>query len=556
MPRNCLNHPDRFCFVCGKFTSKEQQRNITHDIKKMYAAYFGCPLGDQNKTWAPHKICKICCLGLHNWLDKRSSSMPFSVPMIWREPKDHCQDCFFCLTKTKGFSFKQRDKITYPNLDSARTPVPHDDSMPPPVPPLHGLDTTDSSTDEHNSDGLISSNYTDSDTTEDPILFSQKHLHDLIRDLCLSKEKAELLASRLKERNMVEKDVKVSYYRKRNWDLSSAFKIEGPLCYCHDIEELFQTVGIVHMVNEWRLFIDSSKKSLKALLVHIGNKKPSIPIAHSAQLKESYDSIEILLNAIHYSDYQWSLCGDLKVIGILMGLRGGFTKHCCFLCLWDSRATAQHYKTKEWPKRNSYAPGVKNIQHIPLVNPDKVLMPPLHIKLGLMKNFVKAMAKQNSNDFEFLCKKFPKLSLAKLKEGIFVGPQIRKVFEDPEFEKTLNTLELRAWHAFKWICSNFLGNVKSNSYQEGVAELLAAYKEMGCRMSIKMHFLHSHLDFFPENLGAVSDEQGERFHQDIQAMEERYKGVWNEGMMGDYCWMLYRDDANHPYKTEIICQTF
>ena len=76
--------------------------------------------------------------------------------------------------------------------------------------------------------------------------------------------------------------------------------------------------------------------------------------------------------------------GDLEVpvIGILMGLQGGFTKHCCFLCLWYSRATAQHYETKKWPKRNSYAPGVKNIQHTPLVNPDKVLMPPLHIKLG------------------------------------------------------------------------------------------------------------------------------------------------------------------------------
>ena len=139
----------------------------------------------------------------------------------------------------KGFSFKERDKVTYPNLDSARTPVPHDDSMPPPVPPLHGLDTTDSSTDEHNSD-----------TIEDLILFSQKHLNDLIRDLCLSKEKAELLASRLKERNMVERDIKVSYYRKLNRDLSSAFKVEEPLCYCHDVEELFQTLSIVPIVNE------------------------------------------------------------------------------------------------------------------------------------------------------------------------------------------------------------------------------------------------------------------------------------------------------------------
>ena len=71
---------------------------------------------------------------------------------------------------------------------------------------------------------------------------------------------------------------------------------------------------------------------------------------------------------------------------------------------------------------------------------------------------------------------------------------------------------------------------------------------MGCRLSLKMHFLHSHLDFFPENLGAVSDEQGERFHQDIQSMEARYQGLWNEGMMGDYCWMLYRDEPNQLYK--------
>ena len=34
------------------------------------------------------------------------------------------------------------------------------------------------------------------------------------------------------------------------------------------------------------------------------------------------DSIEILLNTIHCFDYQWSLCGDLKVIGILMALQG------------------------------------------------------------------------------------------------------------------------------------------------------------------------------------------------------------------------------------------
>ena len=85
---------------------------------------------------------------------------------------------------------------------------------------------------------------------------------------------------------------------------------------------------------------------------------------------------------------------------------------------------------------------MKNIQHISLVNLNKVLMPPLHIELGLMKNLVKAMAKHGLNCFEFFYTNFSKLSQVKLKEGIFVGPQIRKVFEEPEFEKALNTLEL------------------------------------------------------------------------------------------------------------------
>jgi hypothetical protein len=44
-----------------------------------------------------------------------------------------------------------------------------------------------------------------------------------------------------------------------------------------------------------------------------------------------------------------------------------------------------------------------------------------------------------------------------------------------------------------------------------VSDLSTAYKAMGCNMSLKVHFLDSHLDFFPENLGAVSDEHERYF---------------------------------------------
>ncbi|GBM63474.1 hypothetical protein AVEN_260906-1 [Araneus ventricosus] len=64
---------------------------------------------------------------------------------------------------------------------------------------------------------------------------------------------------------------------------------------------------------------------------------------------------------------------------------------------------------------------------------------------------------------------------------------------------------------------------------------------MGCNMSLKIHFLHSHLEFFPENLGSVSGEHGERFHQDISNMGASYEGKWNPKMLADYCWTLKRD---------------
>ena len=175
-----------------------------------------------------------------------------------------------------------------------------------------------------------------------------------------------------------------------------------------------------------------------------------------------------------------------------------------------------------------------------LVDMNKVLLPPLHIKLGLTKNFVKAMHK-NGAAFQHLSTVFPGLSAAKLKEGIFVGPQIRQVLKDTDFEELLNLKELRAWEAFKSVCSGFLGNTREPDYQACIEKLLKSYEDMGCRMSLKVHFLHSHLNFFPPNLGAVSDEHGERFHQDITKMESNYQGKRNPGMMGDFCWMLLRD---------------
>ena len=75
-------------------------------------------------------------------------------------------------------------------------------------------------------------------------------------------------------------------------------------------------------------------------------------------------------------------------------------------------------------------------------------------------------------------------------------------------------------------------------------------------MSLKVHFLHSHLNYFPYNLGAVSEEQGERFPQDINEMERRYQGRWDVNMLADYCWMLKRDDPHQAYKRKSKKRSF
>lgn len=386
-------------------------------------------------------------------------------------------------------------------------------------------------------------------------MITQPQLNDLVRDLNLSKIEAELLGSRLQQFKCLAPSVTITSFRTRNTELSKFFRDEDLLCFCDDIDGLFTEIGQEHDPSEWRLFIDSSKRSLKAVLLHNGNERPSIPVAHSVHLPESYDTMALVLKFIKYDKFKWHICGDLKVIGLLLGLQGGYTKYSCFLCLWDSRADAEHYVKTSWPARKRFIPGKENVLHKPLVRPEMVYLPPLHIKLGLMKNYVKALDK-NGPALAYLEEKFPYLSEAKVREGIFIGPQIKKVMEDNEFERRLTRVELAAWRSFKCVCSNFLGNTKANNYAALVNDMLSCYRAMGCRMSIKIHFLHSHLDFFPDNLGAVSDENGERFHQDISQMEQRYQGRWNSAMLADFCWLLYRETSEADYKRQVKRQHF
>ena len=182
----------------------------------------------------------------------------------------------------------------------------------------------------------------------------------------------------------------------------------------------------------------------------------------------------------------------------------------------------------------------RNVINDPLVDRDRILFPPLHIKLSLIKQFTKALDK-DGDCFTYSCQAFPGLTRAKLKASIFDGPQIRQLIRDPEFKNSTNEVELEALKAFVLVVKNFLGNNKARNHAELVNNMLTAFRNLGCNMGIKMHYLFSHMDRFPENLGSMSDKQRERFHQDPKEMETRYQGHWDAVMMADYSWNLKRD---------------
>ena len=95
------------------------------------------------------------------------------------------------------------------------------------------------------------------------------------------KNKAELLASSLQQWNLLNHSVKVTTFSTRNQEFEQFFKIASYFTYCKDIDGLMDAMHMRHSPEQWRLFIGASKRSLKEVLLHNGNKLPSIPVARN-----------------------------------------------------------------------------------------------------------------------------------------------------------------------------------------------------------------------------------------------------------------------------------
>lgn len=425
MTMKCPNR-NKFCVVCGLFVPFNKKQKITKAFVDKYEEYFLINMVP-NTWYIPEVACNYCYKGL---LRSKQYRIKYVYPVIWLKRSEHSQDsCYFCQTqpKTKKVKNQHRAKIQYHSCDSLKPAVLRSTSNPKaPSEEFHTIpcDYDEESLCIDSRSDIISEFLPTRNQLGDapPHFITQADFDDLVRDTNISQRSAEILGSRLQQWRLVSHDFRVTSVRKRSNEQSfdACFKVDEQtgITYAENIQILFDTIGHSYNPNEWRLFIDGSMKSLKGVLLHIGNVYPSVPIIYATDVKENYENINVILKLINYDLHRWVICSDLKIVAILMGLKQGFAKHQCFLCLWEGRRRDLHYTDYKWHPRISHQPGQDSIEKIPLVPSSKIILPPLHIKLGLIKNFVRALDADSAAIFH-LKKIFPKLSEAKIDAGKF-----------------------------------------------------------------------------------------------------------------------------------------
>jgi hypothetical protein len=96
-------------------------------------------------------------------------------------------------------------------------------------------------------------------------------------------------------------DTKVCFYRGRPEEFKDFFSREDGVVFFNDICSFMEVLGHEYNPDQWRLLIDSSKVSLKAVLLLNGNRFPSVPLAHVANMKKSNESIWEILSMTNLS---------------------------------------------------------------------------------------------------------------------------------------------------------------------------------------------------------------------------------------------------------------
>ena len=160
--------------------------------------------------------------------------------------------------------------------------------------------------DTESSDSSISSSFSmaavASSIREKPKPFSQSQLNDLARDIGLSKKSPEVLASRIGEYGILDSGTKITFYSDDL--LIHFFTMEDDFVYWNNIQDLFSEMGLPeYNLDEWRWFINSSKRNLKCVLLHSCNEFACVPIKHYVIVKEHYLNVSMVLQKLRYNEH-------------------------------------------------------------------------------------------------------------------------------------------------------------------------------------------------------------------------------------------------------------
>ena len=196
----CRLSPDSFCYICGYYIGFKQQKH-----KKLVFGHEAChciqcllwhDYRRPRKTWSPHVCCRRCRSTLEGWLRGEIKCMPFAIPRILWEPTNHLNDCYFCMIDVSHYR-KSKDKrsTVYPSIPSSIAPVPHCEDLPIPESPTLELPSCASTSSEEDTDA----DFCEASTSEESHFPNQQEMDDVIRDMGLIKENAQLPTSRLKE---------------------------------------------------------------------------------------------------------------------------------------------------------------------------------------------------------------------------------------------------------------------------------------------------------------------------------------------------------------------
>lgn len=283
--KNVCPNRNKFCYVCGLFTAAKNSRNLSDTIIKLYETFFDTKYLP-NPTYAPEIICGTCRLGLSAWeKDDKDHRMKFVTPMGWLLDEDHdANKCYCCRTNVDKIRGIDRENIPYArNLKWIIAAQKRSKE----IPFSHGEIIASSKQNPSSDVDMPSASVTSSSESEqtaaqkDPLwqtsadkrtkaptqLISNEMFEDLVRDLRLFPELAEVLGSRLKEWNLTDSGFVATSGRARGLTekFDSWYRHDeiNDLYYCHDVDRLFNELGHPHKPDEWRLFIDSSVNSLK-----------------------------------------------------------------------------------------------------------------------------------------------------------------------------------------------------------------------------------------------------------------------------------------------------